>query len=205
MNTAQLSFSRDVHDLMKYSFWFFYLLCLLPVFLPNNPEMPLRPSVVLASALVLVLLCSNIQTADIVYTKKRLEADAALSLMTRVLYQLEEQEDYIPGETPLVFVGVSDQLRERIPGFEDYYDITGCEEASPIPKSLATYSYNAYAAYFRYVLNSPAVMADWTVWSAVQNDSRTESQPCYPASGCMQLIDGAMVVKLGSAENDSET
>ena len=205
MNTAQLSFSRDVHDLMKYSFWFFYLLCLLPVFLPRNPEMPLSPSVVLSSVLVLVLLCSNIQTANIVYTKKRLEADAALSLMTRVLYHLEEQEDYIPGETPLVFVGVSDQLRERIPGFEAYYDITGCEEASPIPKSLATYSYNAYAAYFRYILNSPAVMADWTVWSAVQNDSRTELQPCYPDPGCIQLTDGVMVVKLGSAEADSET
>ena len=27
MNTAQLSFSRDIHDLMKFSFWFFDLLC----------------------------------------------------------------------------------------------------------------------------------------------------------------------------------
>ena len=196
MNTAQLGFSRDVHDLMKFSFWLFYVLCLLPAFLPER-KAAVRAAPVAAAVLTLVLLVSNIQTANIVYTKKHLEQTAAQSLMTRVLYRLEEQEDYTAGETPLVFVGLSAQLQEKIPGFEAYYDITGCESASPIVKSAASYNYNAYAAFFRYLLNSPAVIPDWKQWNALQDDPRVAAMPGYPAEGCMGLIDGVMVVKMG--------
>ena len=201
MNTAQLGFTGDVHDLMKYSFWFFYVLCLLPAFLlpQQKPFGTLRG---LSAVLALILLCSNIQTANIVYTKKQLEQEAAESLMTRVLMRLEEREDYVPGETQLIFAGVSDQLQEKIPGFEAYYDITGCETASPIVKSSAAYNYNIYAAYFRYLLNNPAVMADWELWNRMQEDPRVAELPSYPADGCMQILDGIMVVRMGEDKND---
>ena len=199
MNTAQLGFSRDVHDLMKFPFWFFYVLCILPVCTaPAEKKTDVVRGV--AAVLILALLCSNIQTANIVYTKKTLEQDAARSLMTRVLYRLEEQEDYVPGETELVFAGISDQLGEKISGFEAYYDITGCEESSPIVKSTASYNYNAYAAFFRYILNNPAVMADWERWTQLQDDPRVQEMPSYPAEGCMQVLDGIMVVKMGERE-----
>ena len=151
---------------------------------------------------MLLLLCANIQTANVVYTKKQLEQEGTRSLMTRVLMRLEEREDYVPGETPLVFAGVSDQLQEKIPGFEAYYDITGCETASPIVKSTASYNYNIYAAYFRYLLNNPAVMADWELWNRMQEDPRVAELPTYPAEGCMQLVDGVMVVRMGKDRND---
>lgn len=203
MNTAQLSFSRDVHDLMKFSFWLFYVLCLLPPFLAPREKKP-GFAVIAGTVLVLALLCSNIQTANTVYTKKTLEQEAARSLMTRVLYRLEEQEDYKPGETQLVLVGISDQLNEKIPGFEAYYDITGCEAASPIVKARAAYNYNAYAAYFRYLLDNPAVMADWSTWNVMQEDPRVQEMPAYPTEGCIQLLDGIMVVKMGSGPDDTD-
>ena len=201
MNTAQLSFSGDVHDLMKFSFWLFYALCLLPCFV-RTQEKPSGLTRGLGAVLALLLLCSNIQTANIVYTKKQLEQEAAGSLMTRVLMRLEQREDYVPGETPLVFAGVSDQLREKIPGFEAYYDITGCETASPIVKSTASYNYNIYAAYFRYLLNNPAAMADWELWNRMQEDPRVAELPTYPSDGCMQILDGIMVVRMGEDKND---
>ena len=202
MNTAQLSFSRNVHDLMKFSFWLFYVLCLLPVFLAA-PEKKPGFAQGIGVVLMLALLCSNIQTANIVYTKKTLEQEAARSLMTRVLYRLEEQKDYATGETTLVFAGVSDQLMEKIPGFEAYYDITGCEAASPIVKANASYNYNAYAAYFRYMLDNPAVMADWNTWNTMLDDPRVQEMPNYPDEGCMQLIDGIMVVKMGTETSEA--
>ena len=201
MNTAQLRFSGDVHDLMKYSFWLFYVLCLLPCF-AGTWEKPSGTIRGIGAVLVLLLLCANIQTANIVYTKKQLEQEAAESLMTRVLMRLEQREDYVPGETPLVFAGVSDQLREKIPGFEAYYDITGCETASPIVKSTASYNYNIYAAYFRYLLNNPAVMAGWELWNRMQEDPRVAELPIYPAEGCMRILDGVMVVRMGEDRND---
>ncbi len=108
----------------------------------------------------------------------------------------------MPGETLLVFAGVSDQLLEKIPGFEAYYDITGCETASPIVKSTASYNYNIYAAYFRFLLNNPAVMADWEQWHRLQEDPRVAELPSYPADGCMRILDGVMVVKMGEDRND---
>ena len=197
MNTAQLGFSLPVHDLMKYAFWLFELLWLLPFFLLpplREKRALLRPASALLAGL---LLFSNVQTANNVYLKKQLEQDACLSLMTRVMYCVEEQEDYIPGETPLVFVGVSPLLNKSIPGFEAYYDIEGATDSSPIVKSDASYFYNVYAAYLRSVLNSNAVTADTQTWARLQKDVRTAEMPCYPGDGCVRLLDGIMVVKLG--------
>ena len=206
MNTAQLSFSRDVHDLMKTAFWLSGLPVLLLVFLGSeaNPASAVdsglpAAGLFLSALLLFALFCANIQTANVVYTRKNLEQNAALSLMTRVLGRMEEREDYIPGETVVVFAGVSDQLQDRIPGFEATYDITGCEESSPIEKALTSYNYHVYAAYFRYILNNPAVLADSDVWNRMQQDTRVRDMPCYPDAGCMQMLDGMLIVKLGES------
>lgn len=197
MNTAQFLFAVPVHDLMKYAFWLFWLFCLLPFFLlPSGTQQTVQKGI--ASLLVLLILFSHIQTANVVYTRKALEQDACLSLMSRVVSRLEERDDYIPGETPLVFVGVSTQLQERLPGFEHTYDITGCESSSPITKSVVSYNYHAYAAYFRYVLNNPALMADDGTWMSLQRDPRIQEMPSFPDAGCMQMFDGVLVVKMSS-------
>ena len=208
MNTAQLAYSLDVHELMKFAFWLFYLLCLLPIFLlteqSGRPDVPAGVTVkafrgvrALSVFLTFLLLFSNIQTANIIYTRKNLEQSAALSLMTRVLTQMDANPDYRSGETPLVLVGVSDELQKQIPGFEAYYDIVGCESANPIEKSTASYNYNTYAAYFRYILNNPAVMADTEAWNRMQKDPRVAAMPSFPEEGCMQLLDGVFIVKMG--------
>ena len=111
--------------------------------------------------------------------------------------RVEERPDYVPGETPVVFVGVSPLLNERIPGFEDYYDIAGAEYATPLVKSDASYFYNGYAAYLRYILNSSAVPADADTWARLQRDPRVLAMPAYPADGCVQVLDGVAVVRLG--------
>ena len=152
---------------------------------------------VLSLLLMLVLLGANIQTANVVYTRKNLEQNATLSLMTRVLSRMDQEPDYRAGETALVFVGVSSELQDRMPGFEATYDIVGCERSSPIEKAYASYNYNAYATYFRYILNNPAVMADYRIWNSMQNDPRVQVMPAFPEEGCMQMIDGLFVVKMG--------
>ena len=198
MNTARLLSGEDVHDLMKYAFW---LLFLLPLLLADWAAgmLPRAGKAVraLSCALVLLLLWSGVQTANAVYVKKDLEQDASLSLMTRVLGRIEARPDYEPGETPLVFVGADGALNPCVYGFEAYADITGAEHPNAVPFSQATYYYNAYDAYFRYVLNTRARMADWHDWSALQLDDRVREMPAYPAEGCIRELDGMLVVKLG--------
>ena len=78
-----------------------------------------------------------------------------------------------------------------------YYDITGAEYPSAVPYSECFYYYNAYKAYFRYVLNTRAEMADTAIWQALQSDERVQAMPAYPAQGCLKDVDGVLVVKLG--------
>ena len=47
-------------------------------------------------------------------------------------------------------------------------------------------------------------MADWEQWNRIQKDPRVQQLPVYPADGCMQLVDGIMVVKLGNSETDTK-
>ena len=198
LNTARLFSGEDVHDLMKYAFWLVYLLPLLLIG-ESTLQGPGEKSAagIAASLLVLLLLWGNVQTANAVYVKKDLEQEATLSLMTRVLGRIEAEPDYVPGETPLVFVGADQTLYPQVYGFEAYYDITGAEYPGAIPYSECFYYYNAYTAYFRYVLNTRAQMADTATWRALQNDERVEAMPAYPARDCLQTLDGVLVVKLG--------
>ena len=187
----------QVHDLMKFAFWLLYLLPLLLAFHAARAGRIGKLARALAAVLAALLLWSNVQTANALYVKKDLESSATLSLMTRVLGAMEQNPDYVPGETPVAFVGVSGQLNDAIYGFADYGRITGAESAGAIPAAHAEYYYNAYAAYFRYVLNNPAVFCAWDTWNALQTDPAASALPCYPDTGCMQLMDGVLVVKLG--------
>ena len=198
MNATRFLSGQDVHELMKYAFWLVYLLALLlGRFLAERAGRPGKAARVLAGLLVLGLLWNGTQTANIIYVKKDLEQDATLSLMTRVLGRLEEREDYVPGETELAFIGVSDQINPSIYGFEEYGDMMGLGSASAIPTANAEYYYNAYGAFFRYVLNNPAKMCDWRSWDALQTDERTEDMPPYPDPDCIRMIDGILVIKMG--------
>ena len=187
----------QVHDLMKYAFWLLYLLPLLLAFQESESCRTGRSVRVLSALLAVMLLWNNVQTANTLYLKKDLESSATLSLMTRVLSAMEQNPDYIPGETPVAFLGVSEQLNQAVYGFEDYSRITGAESAGVIPAAHAEYYYNAYAAYFRYVLNNPAVFCSWSRWNSLQDDPAAAAMPCYPAPGCMQMLDGILLVKLG--------
>ena len=196
MNVTRL-LGAEVHDLMKYAFWLAYLLPLLLAFRAAEAGKTGRAARALAVLLTALVLWSNVQTANALYVKKDLEQQATLSLMTRVLSAMEQSEDYVPGETPVAFVGVSEQIGPSIYGFDAYGRITGAESASAVPSAHAEYYYNGYAAYFRYVLNNPAVFCDHERWNALQKAPAVAALPCYPDPGCMQLMDGVLVVKLG--------
>ena len=197
-NATRILSGRAVHDLMKYAFWLVYLfLLLLGRWAKECLNKPGRAVNAVALLLVALLLWQNVQTANACYVKKDLEQDAALSLMTRVVDRIEQTEGYVPGETELCFVGVSDQLLPSICGFEQYRRITGLTGSSPIITADADYYYNVYGAYFKYILNNPGRMVGHKTWSALQLDERALAMPAFPAAGCIREIDGVLVVKMG--------
>ena len=189
-----------VHDLMNYSFWLIYLLVLLLVgrTAENRENKGLAGKFAaalrwLSMALVFVLLYGNVQSANSFHLQKELESDAFFSYMTRVMYRVEDCDDYIPGETPLVLVGQPEQTDE-LAGFEGNSRVTGMRyNASPFSDNWVVRP----RAYFEYVLNNPAVLADEKLWEDMQTDERVQSMPAYPEKGCIAMLDDVLVVKLG--------
>lgn len=179
------------HDLMHYAFWLMYLYLLLLVdwLVKENKKGEWIRGV--AFALVLVLLWGNVQTANAIYLKKDQQQDATLSLFTKVMTRVECTEDYIPGQTPVVFVGKPDAYIHRIPGFEFTTNLRGGIYITTLGSATRSF----YSAYFRYVLLTPINLADQGVWNQIEADERTKEMPTYPQEGSIQMLDGVLVIK----------
>ena len=186
------------HDLMQYAFWLVYLFVLLitqwEVLHIQEMKAIVRQAISMVPAvLVFTMLWGNVQAANAAYLNKNLAWDANISLFTRVVYRMEEQEEYITGETPVVFVGEPMHLLEMMPEFSYGYDYAGANGNYVLGAAKRDY----YRAYFEYVLQNPAIMAADETWDKLQDNPEVEAMPSYPEDGCMKEIDGVLVVKMG--------
>ena len=177
--------NREVHDLMEFAFHLVYLipLMLIPL-LPCPKGKKLCGG--LCTALLAVVVFSNIQTANLFYTVRAVEYDASFSLMTNVMERIEEQEDYVPGETPVVLLGTPADVLEPLPGQEVAEKILGGYQRSPL-----TY-YHTWHIYFgRVLLRDVNVREPGTL----AQSQEVLDLPAYPAENSIATVDGAVVVK----------
>ena len=187
-----------IHDLMTYSYWMVFVAFITLVFNFADKKY-IEYNLILKGTSVLVivvLLWTNIVTANTAYIKKDLEEKSELSLMTRVIAMMESQEEYTVGETQVVFVGVS-PLNTMIPGFDNVSKIMGLEWNAPIPSDGSMYYYNAYKAYFDYILNYPINYCSNDVHHRLKEMPEVQNMPTFPNAGSIKMIDGVMVVKMG--------
>lgn len=103
-------FSTKNHNLTRYAVHLFFLLILLLMKYGREAGVVKhrkwqRP---LAALLVMVSIISNIQISNMAYAKKELERQATTSTMTRLLFNLEQYEDYIYGKSKLAIIGYFD-------------------------------------------------------------------------------------------------
>ena len=194
----------ECHDLVVYAIWLFYLFALLLTDrleklwkVREHANEPLAKAgsyaKVLCLVLVFILLYGNVQFANGMYLKKDNQYDAYLSLMTRVVSRMENEPAYVPGETPVYFAGLPEDLNDEIPGFEEYTPVTGMWSMDV----LFTNQRERFQAYFDYVLCTPIKLADDEQWLAMQEKAEVQAMPNYPAQGCIKMVDGILVVKLG--------
>ena len=199
MNLMYVLTDGAVHYLMVYAVWLTYLLALLLAqwLGDQGNNRKVKKLMEMGSlALVCVLLYGNVQTTNALHLKKDMEQDAFHSMMTRIVYRMEDCDGYVSGETPVVFVGRPEQLSEVLPGFETYTGITGQHQVEAADTRI---NYRI-SRYFRYVLGTKDITANDECWNAMQTDPRVEAMPRYPADGCTAMIDGVLVVKLGENE-----
>lgn len=190
MNITCLLSNGVAHVLTQYAIWFVYLFAIVLVLWLAEQERISEKIKKVFQMIILVCICmtiwENIQTANAIYVKKDLEYQTTFSYMTRVAERMEIQENYIPGETPVVLVGEGNIGNSKY-GFERYHIITGVEGNSPL-----TY-YDTFEDYFEYILGiSVNLIHDGTI----REKQEVKSMPAFPKEGSVIMVDETLVVKL---------
>lgn len=201
MNMIHVMTVGNNHDLMTYPIWMTYVLALAladQIWKQRNTAGKaawlIAGQRLACMALVFLLVYGNVRFANGMYMKKALEHEAYTSLMTRVVARMESLEDYMPGETEVVFVDLPDNLNDVMPGFKDYWNVTGMTE----PDMIYVGARDRFQAYFDYMMGLPILLAEDDIWNAAPELDAVQEMPVYPARGSMQMIDGVLYVKLGN-------
>lgn len=199
-----ISFFVDgvVHTIMIYSFWFVYVFSV--VIFTRNSELFNKKNIInnIAFLLVGIFVWNNILIANTCYLKKDFEQTATLSVMTRVIDDMEDIKGYIPGKTKVKIFGDIDCFETPEP-FKKTNQLFGMDINNTVGNLWGkSWSYCAVEAYFRYYLNYPINFCD----DIKAGNPEVKSMPCYPDKGYIKIIDNTVVVKLGSvSESDIQS
>lgn len=142
--------------------------------------------------MVALIIASNVITANELYLKKDLEQEAALSYFTRVLDKIDEVEGYDREKTPIMFVGNPENFAEYMKGFDVSHDITGATYNNAVGFLTQT----PFENYFEYKLHYRITVVDHGTFVKYREIGAVKQMPSFPDEGCMQMIDGILVVKL---------
>lgn len=190
MNVTRL-LNSSTHDLTYYAFFMAYLIPLLLFnkMIAEDKEMfKARFGKWISYALIFFVIFQNIQTANLVYVEKQIQYDSTMSLMTNVLQDIEEQEDYLEGETPVVFIGYPGNIMTSLPEKNKVYEIIGVEVNAAL-----TYDYETYFEMMqRNVLVEPS--DGW------QDLEQVKDMPVYPQKGSVAKVDDVVVVKFSEGD-----
>lgn len=141
----------------------------------------------------LFLLVRNIQYSNTVYMYARVTYDRTVSIMTRVLDDIEEQEGYASGVTPVAVIGEFSRNDHVEAWHGDYKIVNGHSKAS------TTYPQTTYN--FWRSLGSPVngIMEKDVLKTYAESD-QVQQMPCYPYEGYCRMIDDVLVVKIADRQ-----
>ena len=167
-----------------FSYCFFYVLILM-IYEELNLKMFRRFAIPMA-----IVIAFNIVFANQVYLKKGLEFEASESFMTKVTYSIEQTDGYVPGETPVVFVGTPEEsvLYRKRTGFDN---IMGHGLDHPFG-----YTYDGtYRCFFDYIMSYNINFKGISSSDIYVTMPEVMAMPIYPAKGSCKIVDDVLVVK----------
>jgi hypothetical protein len=126
--------------------------------------------------------------ANQVYMKKELDHTATVTLAARIIDRIELTEGYIPGETPVAFVGRLDR---------NMYLNHGRDEFLELDKTVGLWSdYSATYNLGRYLTDYLNYPLEWDTVTDFSQHEEVWSIPAFPAVDGIRMIDGTVVIKL---------
>lgn len=183
-----------IHELMIFSFWLIPVLIIIIIQKLVHTGFPASKVIsVISFICVAVTIWNNVLVANTAYLKKDMEQKSTLSIMTRVISDLEKRSDYIVGETKICFIN-ADYKTSNKPGFESVSKIAGLEFTNAIGSPGKEWYYCSYDKYFTYFLNYPINIVDNSFITKEIHDKIME-MPSFPANGYIENYDGVLVIR----------
>lgn len=200
----------NVHILMIYSMSLFY--ALLPMLLDQLRALPIEGRLVKLRALLTPAMgwctvfalafstvCWTVYTNQ-GYLSMQLKYENAYAMTLRVVDRIEQSPDYTPGMT-VVIAGYY-HGGHYPPSKQKELDDIG--EAAGF-RSEFEYNFIYNDEHFKdFVRNYIGVIfppIPKTRVHEIEADPRVEQMPCYPYDGCIQLLDGMLIVKVGEGQS----
>lgn len=186
-NSASILLAGSATQLMTFANELLYLLLLLC----REPS-ERREWCPAGRTAVLVLLCcvlwQHVVYANQVYMKKDLDKSATIALAARVIDRIELTEGYVPGETPVAFVGRMDR---------NSYLNRGRDEFEELDHTVGLWSdYSATYNFGRYLTDYMNYPLAWDTTTDFSAYAEVQAMPAFPDAGGIRMIDGTVVVKL---------
>lgn len=167
---------------------------LLPLAMIMRAGSDIRMLPRLCSSGVCLLLCAflalNIRTSNAMSLKRDLEFSATTAAMSRLLDEAEKTQGYIPGETPVVLLGMlsNSKIAFERPGFEDLARAQGMRYTYGASYETANYWYLTMA------LGEPINLVSHEERMRLSAHPEAASLQQYPHEDCCRMIDGYLFI-----------
>ncbi|MBR1708274.1 MAG: glucosyltransferase domain-containing protein [Clostridia bacterium] len=143
-------------------------------------------------ALFAVIFLGMIVFSNQAYFKINLDFESTLSLMTQVLSRIEEQTDFIPGSTPVAFIGTPSEspLLMNRQGFEHLDALKALSGKTSLTNK------NQMTWYFWETLGYPVnCISDFEQEQLAQRED-VKQIPVFPHPGSIRMMDDILVIHL---------
>lgn len=145
-----------------------------------------------AAVLLSGFLLLNIRNANAMAFKRDAEFSATAAAMSRLLDQAERTEGYVPGETPVVLLGMlpSSAISMERPGFERIARTQGMRYTYGASYETGNYWYLQMA------LGEPIRLVSHEERLRLSAHPDAADIPAFPAPGCCRMIDGYLFIHI---------
>lgn len=192
MNFIQFISKGISSGLTIYAYNLAYLLPLMLAMRTETIRLPIR----LCTSGVCLLLCAflalNIRSSNVMALKRDLEFSATTAAMSRLLDQAEQTQGYVPGETPVVLIGMlpSSAISMERPGFEEIARAQGMRYTYGASYETSSYWYLTMA------LGEPINLVSHEERIRLSAHPEAAALRQYPYENCCRMIDGYLFIRI---------
>lgn len=196
-----LSMISEVAHLMKVQYVTVYFIPLVILRTSENIELKhnLKQLVTKAVSILMVIsivvvMYNSMAFANGIYLAKTLDYQATYELMGNVIADIGKVDGYVPGQTPVAFIGTpvtASQLNGQRNGYTNMWEMDSSTHDF-------YYSVTGYYTYFHYINSIMNINMDIvSVSEAAEYAALPEvaSMPLYPSSESIKMVNGVVIVK----------